>query len=156
MKIEFPKTDVIGCKFLGFDGRQYPYLEQPWMDIPDERRLVDRKQYTYRCIPGLASTLTVGDIVVVSCKTGFQVCVVTELNIIAPDNSKLAYAITKVDLDGYRAMLQQENEKRRLKKLLDAKKAELEKSAVYEMLAAKDPGFAELLEAFKSLGGTLT
>lgn len=158
MKIEFPKTDLIGCKFLGFDGRKEEYLDTPWQCIPKETELRDRKQYTYRCIPGLAEQLSVGDMVVVSCKTGFQVCVVTEKDVTVPDSAlgRLAYAITKVDVQGYFDMVQREQERKRMRVAIEAKRAELEKSAIYEMLAQKDPQFAALLEAYRDLGGTLS
>lgn len=65
--------------------------------MPTEEQLIDQKQYLYRCLPGIAEDLKEGDLVVVSCRTGFQVCVVTEINCYVPADKKdkLAYALSK-------------------------------------------------------------
>lgn len=156
MKIEFPKTKVIGVKFLGFDGREKGYLQEPWQIAPADKELRDGKQYYAELMPPLTSeSLVLGDLVVVSCRTGFQVCKVTELNSYEPQDYKLALVVACVDMSAYADYRQREEEKKRLRAALEIKKAELESRVVYEMLAEKDKDFAAMLAAFTELGGSL-
>lgn len=152
INLVLPKTDIIGVKFLGFDGRKNMTLDIPWKDIPDEKELRDQKQYLYKKMPGLE--VQKGDIVVVSCATGFQVAVVTEVDVITSKNMDWAYAISRVDLKAYRAEIARQKQVEQLRKAIEAKRAQMEKAAVYELLASKDPTFAEMLEQFKNIGGT--
>lgn len=51
-------------------------------------------------------------------------------------------------------MVEKEKAKQRLRTEIEAKKAELEQAAIYEVLAEKNPDFAALVAQFKELGGT--
>lgn len=158
VKIEFPETNIVGCRFLKYDSTQRkPYgvytPDQPGYRPAEFTVSTSSKVYNYKCIDGMPKP-QLYDIVVVSCASGFAVCQVVETNVIMPENADLAYVVGIVDVSNYLNFLQREKEKERLKRALIKKKEEMEKSAVFEMLAEKDSSFAEMLNKFKELGGS--
>lgn len=158
VKIEFPETNIVGCKFLKYDSTQRNSCEiyapgQPGYRPKEFTINTSSKVYNYKCIDGMSKP-QLGDIVVVSCASGFALCQVVETNVIMPENADLAYVVGVVDVSNYLNFLQREKEKEQLKRALIKKKEEIEKSAVFEMLAEKDDSFAEMLKKFKELGGS--
>lgn len=157
IKIDFPKTNIVRCHFLKsgavhptrginkYDGADASYYR------PTDFELDNTRFYDYKCIDGIKPNK--GDLVVVSCATGFAICEVMETNIM-PSRTDYAYVVGTVDVKAYKEYVQKEQEKEKLKAVLKARKEEMEQMAVYELLADKDEGFAELLKKFKELGGT--
>lgn len=115
--------------------------------------------YYYAITPGLE--VNINDTVIVNCATGFQVVKVVETeveNTIV--NGVATYNITamivgKVDTVAYDAFVERQIKQKELRKELEARKKELERSEIYELLASKDPTMKSLLEEFKELGGSL-
>lgn len=82
----------------------------------------------------------------VHCQTGYQLCEVIELNVItALDESKLSPLVCHVDLGRYAASI--------LHAQLMQRKKEIEAQMTYDLLAERDPVFAELLKSYRALGG---
>lgn len=139
MTLEFPKTDLIGCKFplcTGRNGR---------IEVPSAG-----KEYIYRLLPGQPRP-EIGDFVVTSCMNGFQVCVVTTLDVPTTTYKDVAYVVGVVDVEAYQENLRRAEMKKELHKRLLAKKKELEDQVTFELLAEKSPEFKALLEAYQKL-----
>lgn len=140
------KSVVVGCVFdcITRDNRDGALMGQV---------------YYYALTPGLS--VNVGNTVVVNCATGFQVVKVVETEVENPIvNGVATYNITamivgKVDTDAYDAFVERQIKQKELRKELEARKKELERSEIYELLASKDPTMKSLLEEFKELGGSL-
>lgn len=140
------KSVVVGCVFdcITRDNRDGALMGQV---------------YYYALTPGLS--VNVGNTVVVNCATGFQVVKVVETEVENPIvNGVATYNITamivgKVDTDAYDAFVERQIKQKELRKELEARKKELERSEIYELLASKDPTMKSLLDAFKELGGSL-
>ncbi len=154
MRVQFPETNVVGCKFLGWDGRKGGLLDNALKEIPlaDE---VHTKEYFYRNDTG--ETLYIDDIVVTSCRTGFQVCIVTSRDVIRPKEveNALSPVVAKVDVSGYAEIVSKREELTRMRRELEDRKKQLERGAIYEMLAKEDADFAEMLRLYKEKGGEL-
>lgn len=139
MKFEFPATDLIGCRFPKCTGRN----GEVEVDM-------STKEYTYRLLPDQPRP-KLGDFVVTSGVNGFQVCVVTSLNVPATTYKDVAYVVGVVDARAYREQLEKQRTKELLHKQIPAKKKELEEQVTWDMLAERSPEFKALLEAFRSL-----
>ena len=139
MTLEFPKTDLIGCKFPQVTGRNGQVEVLP-----------TSKEYTYRLLPGQPAP-KLGDFVVTSCANGFQVCVVTTLNVPTTTYKDVAYVVGVVDVEVYQETLRKAEMKKELHRQLLAKKKELEDLVTFELLAEKSPEFKALLEAYQKL-----
>lgn len=157
IKLEFPKTNIVRCHFLKCSAvqpgrtRSVIYGTDSEFYRPTEFETDDSRFYDYKCIDGVKPKK--GDLVVVSCATGFAICEVVELDIM-PSRTDYAYVVGIVNVDAYKEFTNKEKEKEKLKAILKAKKEEMEQMAVYELLAGKDESFAEMLSRFKELGGT--
>lgn len=138
LNITLPETDVIGCRFPEYTGRNG--------DVEVNNRT---KEYYYKLLPGMPKPKK-GDIVVVSCQNGFQVCVVTTLDAMTSIKD-LAYVVGIVDVEAYRTELQRKAEKERIHAELMRKKKELEDTLSLEIFAERSPEFKALLDAYKSL-----
>lgn len=139
MTLEFPRTDLIGCKFPQVTGRNGQVEILP-----------TSKEYTYRLLPG-QPVPKLGDFVVTSCANGFQVCVVTTLNVPTTTYKDVAYVVGIVDVEAYQETLRKAEMKKGLHKQLLAKKKELEDMVTFELLAEKFPELKALLEAYQNL-----
>lgn len=82
---------------------------------------------------------------------GFQVCVVTTLNVPTTTYKHVAYVVGVVDVEAYQENLRKVEMKKKLHKQLLAKKKELEDPVTFELLAEKSPEFKALLEAYQKL-----
>ena len=142
MNVQFPETNYVACKFPKCTGRNGELQLDP-----------TSKSYTYELLPGMPRP-SVGDAVVTSCVNGFQVCIVTEINVTVPKSwqgKDLARVVDIIDLTAYQECLDRQVRKEALHaELLKMKKAMDEQFAL-EMYAEKDPRFKELLEAYRSL-----
>lgn len=152
MKVDFGTTDVVRCRFsLKTSSNADP---ESYDEYGRFERAYTLKEYIFRLTPGC--TVNVGDIVVVYCSTGYQVCEVSEINAIVTEEArrKLAYVVSVVDMHGYMLTLDQEKQKDRLRRQIDNVRKEIEAETMYEMLAEKSPEFKQLLDQYKELGGT--
>lgn len=138
INIQFPETNVIGCRFPECTGRNG--------EVEVNKR---SKEYYYKLLPGMGKP-NVGDFAVVSCQNGFQVCVVTSLDAIA-EFKDIAYVVGFVDVESYNKELERQKQKERLHAELMRKKKELENTIALEMYAERSPEFKALLEAYNSL-----
>lgn len=159
MKISFPKTNIVGCQFLRYDSTR---LRGGPSSCVDEKSAGYRpkslevspsgKVYYYKCIDGVEPQ--VGDYVVVSCATGYALCQVCETDVLL-ERSDWAYVISVVDMSSFVAFLEKEKKVARLTKAMKARRAELERSVLYETLAEKDIEMAKMLKELRELGGTI-
>lgn len=138
LNIKLPETDVIGCRFPEYTGRNG--------EVEVNNRT---KEYFYRLLPGMTKPKK-GDFVVTACSNGFQVCVVTTLDAMF-DMSDMAYVVGVVDVEAYRTTLERQKQKEQLHKELMRKKKELESTIALEMYAERSPEFKALLDAYNSL-----
>lgn len=155
IKVDFPATDIVGVQFLKYDSvrqsswnidKRHPGYRPTSLEVDP-----DAKTYYYKCIEGLKPS--VGDIVVVSCATGFALCKVVEINVLV-SRDDWAYAVASVDMNLYEEYINKEKRKKQLLELMNARRKELERTTLFEMLAEKDATFAAMLKELKDLGGT--
>ena len=139
MTFEFPKTSLIGCRFPECTGRNGEVKTNPLS-----------KEYTYKLLPDQPQP-KLGDLVVTSCVNGFQVCVVTSLNVPTTKFKDVAYVVGTVDVEAYQKMLQKAAFKEQLHSQLMDMKKELDEQVLFELLAAKSPEFKAVLEAYNNL-----
>lgn len=138
INVQFPDTNVIGCRFPEITGRNG--------EVEVNKRT---KEYFYKLLPDMSKP-NVGDFVVVSCQNGFQVCVVTTINAITGFED-LAYVVGTVDVNAYNKELARQREKERLHKELMRMKKEMEQTIALDVFAERSPEFKALLDAYKSL-----
>lgn len=75
-----------------------------------------------------------------------------------PIQAKVRYGrqiVDRINTSGYEARVEAEKEYERIKTAMDARVKELQKIAVFEMLAEKDDKLKELLEHFRSLDAAM-
>ncbi len=159
MKINFPKTNIVGCQFLRYDCTRQRSGPSSCVDEksagyrPKSLEVSSSgKVYYYKCIDGVEPQ--VGDYVVVSCATGYALCQVCETNVLLK-RSDWAYVISVVDMSSFVAFLEKEEKVAQLTKAMKARRAELERSVIYETLAEKDIEMAKMLKELRELGGTI-
>lgn len=139
MTLDFPKTNLIGCRFPECTGRNGTVKTNP-----------RSKEYIFKLMPGQEQP-KLGDMVVTSCVNGFQVCVVTTLNVPTTKFKDVAYVVGVVDVEAYQQMRQKAELKEQLhQQLLDMKK-ELDELVLFELLAEKSAEFKALFEAYNNL-----
>lgn len=155
VNVKFPKTNVVGCVFC---YRQSLDVGCKTYDEYD-RRLGDvngLKVYYYRVPDYLRDCLAVGDPVLVHCQTGYQMCEVVQIDVITSMNvDSLAPVICKIDLTSYREEVERKKALAMMRKQIEAEKKRLEAMVTYDLIAEKNPEFKEMLESFKTMGGTL-
>lgn len=159
MEVNFPKTNIVGCQFLRYDstnqrGGMAICIDAKSAGYRPKSLEVDpsKKVYYYKCIDGIEPHI--GDYVVVSCATGYALCQVCETNVLIERND-WAYVVGTVDMSGFVAFLEKEEKVARLTEAMKARRAELERSVLYETLAEKDTVMAEMLKELRELGGTI-
>ena len=138
LNIKLPETDVIGCRFPEYTGRNG--------EVEVNNRT---KEYFYRLLPGMPKPKK-GDFVVTACSNGFQVCVVTTLDAMY-DQPDMAYVVGVVDVEASKVTLERQKQKEQLHKELMRKKKELENTIALEVFAERSPEFKALLDAYNSL-----
>lgn len=100
-----------------------------------------------------------GDIVVV--KTGHHGFALATVIDLLPENTTVKVQhgrqiVSRVDFSAYYNRVAQENRLATLKQEMDAKVKELQATALYEMLAQKDPTLAAMLQEYKTITGAVT
>lgn len=138
--INFPETDVVGCKFISASG------------VRNQKLVVSRnsKEYYYKLLPGMEKP-KIGDIAVVACINGIQAVSVTSVDCMCNFDGEMAYVVGLCDPTAYTEFLLNQQKKEILAKQLEAMKKELEESVTLDLLAEKSPEFKALLEAYRAL-----
>lgn len=107
-------------------------------------------QYSYALYD---PTICVSDIVVV--KTGHHGFALAKVIEIAPESATAVQfgreIVSKVDFSAYTARQEKAKQLKELKQKMDAKVKVLQSTALYELLAEKDPELASMLTAYKEL-----
>ena len=153
MNIVLPKTNVVGCVFSLRGSNTTAAVFDEYDFIKNRQGL---KQYHYRVPEHLEGKLMVGDIVVVHCQTGYQLCQVSEINCLnayGMDPDKLAPVVDVVNLGYYVESIEKAKALKAMKAAIDKEKKRLESLVTYELIAEKNPEFAELLKHYKEAGG---
>ena len=97
-------------------------------------------------------------VVVMSAHNGMGIAVVTDI-VEEPTSSMIEYCnagreiIAKFDMSAYETRKENRKKAQELKVQMDKKVKELEKVALYEMMAEKSPELKEMLDAYKGLVG---
>jgi putative ribosome biogenesis GTPase RsgA len=120
-------------------------------EVSESRRLrqEDSKRYAFKTD---FKDLNVGDCVVVETSRGFAVGVVCEELFSSTDVERAtAWVVSKVDLESHNKRLELEAEKNKVLEKLEERKKSLERVAVYQMLAEKDPEMKALLDSLNEL-----
>lgn len=157
VNIKFPNTDVVSCVF-SLKNSTNVSRTQDFDDfgIIPEGSNSKLKQYYYRVPTFLQGKLAPGDFVVVYCQTGYQVCQVYKINEFAPvETAKLAPVVARVDLMEYFNDLAHQEELKKMKAALVEERKRLEEQVTWDLIAAKSPEFAAMLDAFRKAGGEL-
>lgn len=123
-------------------------------DVAGECKCSSLKRYAFFVPEYLKGELQVGDAVIVFCATGFQLCEVAAINVMRSSDG-LRPVVAKVDMSPYFEEKKRQHKITLLRDKLQKEKKRLESMVTYELLADKSPEFKELLDEFKSLGGTL-
>lgn len=158
MKFEFPKTNVVACKFTFKTANNTDMREVGTYDDMGRttKNVNAMKKYYYQVPEALRDKLQVGDVVVVLCQTGYQVCEVTEVNCTTGfNNHDLAWVVDTVSLVGFIEERRKAEELERMKDAIKREKKRLEAMVTYDLIAEKNPEFGAMLKAFKDAGGSL-
>lgn len=151
IKVTFPKTNVVSCVF-SFRQSNNPTAPSSVYDKYDHRDPRGLKRYNYRLPEGME--VAIGDVVLVHCQTGYQLCEVVELNVLSSfEDDKLSPVVCKVNLFSYVEEVDKAEAARVLHAQLMQRKKEIEAQMTYDLLAERDPVFAELLKSYRALGG---
>lgn len=152
--IVFPKTDLVKCVFSFRGSNNTHVIPDNWDEYDHHRDAKRLKAYTYRVPEHLKDKLAVGDVVLVHCQTGYQVCEVVEVNVFSSfDVKSFAPVVCTVDLGAYVNEVEKAKQLKAMKVALDKEKKRLESMITYELIAEKNPEFKTMLETFKSMGG---
>lgn len=94
--------------------------------------------------------------VVVRCSTCYQVCEISEINASLGGYTKpIAWVIDHITLQPYKEALERETSLIKMREHIEEEKKRLESMVTYELIAEKNPEFKDMLEKFKSLGGSI-
>lgn len=152
--IRFPKTNLVECAFSLRTSNSLSTPGAHWDENDFHLEPKRLKKYTYRVPEYLQDQLKVGDVVVVHCQTGYQICQVVSVNALSSfDIKSYAPVVCKVDLSGYVAEIEKAKKLAVMKAEIDREKKRLESMVTYELIAEKNPEFKALLEQFKAEGG---
>lgn len=157
LKIKFPDTDLVGCKFVYKTSNTRPGV--PECEYDEFGRMLDMqarraKQYVYRVPKPLQGVLKSGDMVVVFCQTGYQVCEVCEINATSSVPEKdLAWVIDRICIDGFKEESARVKQLEAMKVQITKEKKRLEAMVTFELIAERNPEFAAMLKAFVDMGG---
>lgn len=113
-------------------------------------RLNNPKEYLFAAY----EDLTAGDVVVVDTQNGFSLATVTGIAERIPRNipvGNLKEVVCKADFTAFNNRKERKEKRKELKAEMDKRVEALKESAVYEMMAEKDPALKKLLEDFKGL-----
>lgn len=155
VNIKFPNTDYVQCVFSyqTKSGVSDPEKYDEYGHCMDVSSL---KKYVYYVPEYLQGQLHAGDVVVVRCITGYQICEVVETNAFTSyDPKSIAPVVAKVDVRPYIESVHKAKQLKYMRERIDKEKKRLESLVTYDLLAEKNPEFKVMLEAFKAAGGQL-
>lgn len=156
VNIKFPATDVVSCVFSLKNTTNSCNQNFDACGMVAEDQLRKLKPYYYRVPEYLQGKLSPGDFVVVNCQTGYQVCQVYKVNeFCATETSKLAPVVAQVNLADYFNDLAHQEQLKQMKAALLRERKRLEEQVTWDLIASKNPEFAQLLEQFRKMGGEL-
>lgn len=155
VNIKFPNTDYVRCVFSYQTKFSVPDPEK-YDEYGHYMAVASLKKYVYYVPEYLQGQLRVGDMVVVRCTTGYQICEVVETDAFTSFDSKtIAPVVAKVDVRPYIEFVHKAKQLKYMREQLDKEKKRLESMVTYDLLAEKNPEFAAMLKAFKDAGGQL-
>lgn len=128
-------------------------------DVTDRivaKQWADLKRYEYLLPDYLVGQVNPGDVVLVHCATGYQVCevdsVVSELDCSYEDT--LAPVVCKIDMSQYVESILKAEQIRKVKSRILVKAAEVRKQLDLEELATRNSDLQAMLDEFVKAGGT--
>ena len=133
------ESNIIGCRLPTTVSKRNARIKV------DERS----EECYFRLLPGQLKP-QIGNLAIVASANGFEVYIVTSLNAVT-SRKNFSYVVGFVNTEMYNKELDQLDLKNKLYKQLMEKKKELGESAIFELLAEKNPEFKELLDAYKFL-----
>ena len=155
INIKFPSTDYVQCVFSYQTTSRVPDPEK-YDEYGRYMAVASMKKYVYYVPEYLQGQLHVGDVVVVRCTTGYQICEVVETDAFTSyDSTTIAPVVAKVDFLPYIKSVRKAKQLKHMRKEIDKEKKRLESLVTYDLLAEKNPEFKAMLEAFKAAGGQL-
>ena len=107
------------------------------------------KEYVFACYE---EAISEGDVVVVDTRYGFQLATVTKIKDKIADIKGLKDVVCKVDMTEFQLRQEKAAKRAEIKAEMDKRIKELQKSAIYEMMAEKDESLKAMLQAYKGLG----
>lgn len=114
-------------------------------------RMNNPKEYVFAAYEDLSA----GDVVVVDTQNGFNLATVTGTASRIPRNismGSIKEVVCKVHFGDFHDRQERKEKRKELKAEMDKRVEALKESAVYEMMAEKDPDLKKLLEDFNGLG----
>ena len=106
------------------------------------------KEYVFACYE---KAISEGDVVVVDTRYGFQLATVTRIKDKIADTKGLKDVVCKVDMTEFQLRQEKAAKRAEIKAEMDKRIKELQKSAIYEMMAEKDESLKAMLQAYKGL-----
>lgn len=108
------------------------------------------KEYVFACYD---ESIAKDDMVVVDTRYGFQLATVTSFPEKIPESviKGLKEVACRVDLTDFNSRKECAAKRAEIKQKMDKRIKELQVSAIYEMMAEKDPALAQMLQAYKDL-----
>ena len=107
------------------------------------------KEYVFACFDYVDK----GDVVVVDTRYGFQLATVTQIMDTIPENrlKGLKDVVCRVDFTKFNIRKERAAKLAEVKQEMDKRVKELQASAIYEMMAEKDPALAQMLKVYKGM-----
>lgn len=155
LNIRFPNTDYVQCVF-SYQTRSGVSDSGKYDECGRYVDVASLKRYVYYVLEYLKGQLHPGDVVVVKCITGYQICEVVESNtLISCDSRTMAPVVAKVDIQPFIRSVNRAKQLKFMREEIDKEKKRLESLVTYDLLAEKHPEFKAMLEEFKAAGGQL-
>lgn len=138
--ITFPSTTYVSVVF--------PNNYSTCLNPEDTINITGLKQYTFDT---LGIHYKPYDMVVVKCSQGLQVCMIACVDVTVPKGVSITgHVVALINLDEYTHRLARLKKMQKIKNELEARRKQFESTQIYELMAAKDPVVADLLEQYKS------
>ena len=155
LNIKFPDTPYVKCVFNWRQNNNNADFNT--FDDIGRKDPTKLKRYLYKLPNYLQGQISAGDVVLVYCQTGYQVCEVVSINepLCGLDEKSVAPVVAKINMTEYLDELYRQRQLKVMRMEIERKKKELESQVTYDLLAEKSPEFAALLKSFREAGGSL-
>lgn len=154
LNIKFPDTPYVKCVFNWRQNNNAADFNT--FDDIGRKDPAKLKRYLYKLPSYLEGHVGVGDVVLVYCQTGYQICEVVSINEpCSLDEKIVAPVVARINMMDYFEELEHQRQLKALRVEIERKKKELESQVTYDLLAEKSPEFAALLKSFREAGGSL-